>query len=134
MAERHLGPGRVLVACYALFVVAAGARSAVQLSTHASRAPLAYGLSALAAVIYACGLVLLVRADRHPDGSRGPALVCCGVELAGVVGVGLSTVVTKFPDDTVWSGFGRGYGFVPLVLPLLATWWLLAGRRSAEVA
>lgn len=122
------------MACYALFVVAAGARSAVQLSTHASRAPVAYGLSALAAVVYACGLVLLVRADRHPEHSRGPALVCCAVELVGVIGVGLSTVVTTFPDATVWSGFGRGYGFVPLVLPVLAGWWLLAGRRSDEPA
>jgi hypothetical protein len=134
MAERPVGPGRVLVACYALFVVAAGARSAVQLSTHASRAPVPYGLSALAAVVYACGLVLLVRADRHPDASRVPALACCAVELAGVVAVGLSTVVTTFPDDTVWSGFGRGYGFVPLLLPVLAGWWLLAGRRSRQPA
>jgi hypothetical protein len=134
MADRELGPGRVLAACYALFVVAAGARSAVQLSTHASRAPVAYGLSALAAVIYACGLVLLVRADRNAGASRVPALVCCVVELAGVIGVGLSTVVSAFPDDTVWSGFGRGYGFVPLVLPILAGWWLLAGRRSAQAA
>ena len=134
MAERAVGPGRVLVACYALFVVAAGARSAVQLSTHASRAPVAYGLSALAAVVYACGLVLLVRAERNPDASRVPALVCCAVELAGVLGVGLATVVTAFPDDTVWSGFGRGYGFVPLALPVLAAWWLRSLSRSAQPA
>jgi hypothetical protein len=29
-----------------------------------------------------------------------------------------------FPDDTVWSGFGRGYGYVPLALPVLGLLWL----------
>ena len=41
------GPGRVLVALYALFALAAGARAAVQLATQYSEAPLAYLLSAL---------------------------------------------------------------------------------------
>ena len=29
-----------------------------------------------------------------------------------------------FPDDTVWSRFGSGYGWVPAVLPLLGLAWL----------
>ena len=28
-------------------------------------------------------------------------------------------VPAAFPDKTVWSHFGSGYGFVPLVLPVL---------------
>lgn len=117
----HARAGRVLLTCYGLFVVAAGARSAVQLFTHADRAPLAYWLSALAAVVYAAGLVLLARRARLA------ALLCCCVELAGVLVVGVSTVVFPwaFPDATVWSSFGLGYGFVPVVLPVLAGWWLL---------
>jgi hypothetical protein len=29
----------------------------------------------------------------------------------------------------VWSGYGEGYGFLPLVLPVLGLWWL---RRSGS--
>jgi hypothetical protein len=47
MAE--LGFGRVLVAVYPLFALAAGARALVQLATAPSRAPVAYVLSAVAA-------------------------------------------------------------------------------------
>lgn len=117
---REIGPGRVLLWVYGLFVVAAGARSAVQLSTHAGRAPLAYALSAVAAVVYAVGLVLLA------GGRRRAATVWCGLELLGVVTVGVASTAAprSFPDATVWSHFGSGYGFVPLVLPILALWWL----------
>ena len=37
-----------------------------------------------------------------------------------------------FPDDTVWSGFGRGYGFVPLVLPIAGLRWLIHTGRVAR--
>jgi hypothetical protein len=35
-----------------------------------------------------------------------------------------------FPDATVWSDFGRGYGFVPLALPILGLLWLRAVGRQ----
>jgi hypothetical protein len=35
---------------------------------------------------------------------------------------------SAFPDATVWSDFGQGYGYVPLILPIVGLWWLL--RRS----
>lgn len=124
-----VGPGRVLLAVYVLFVVAAGSRGAVQLATHASRAPLAYGLSALASVVYVVGLVLLARVERRPDTGRRVAAAWCGLELAGVVTVGVLSVgwPAWFRDDSVWSRFGQGYGFVPLVLPVLALAWLRRG-------
>ena len=46
------GFGRVLVAVYGLFALAATARSAVQIATKFHEAPLAYLLSAFAAVVY----------------------------------------------------------------------------------
>jgi len=49
-----------------------------------------------------------------------------------VLVVGVLTLVdaADFPDETVWSGFGRGYGYVPLVLPVLGLVWLWrTGRR-----
>lgn len=119
------GPGRVLVGLYALFALSAGARAAVQIATDFDRAPLAYLLSAAAAAIYLVATIGLVRGGR---GGRALALACCSVELAGVLIVGTLTVfdASAFPDATVWSRFGSGYGFVPLVLPVLGLLWLRA--------
>jgi hypothetical protein len=36
-----------------------------------------------------------------------------------------------FPDATVWSGYGSGYGFVPLVLPVFGLLWLRRWSRRA---
>jgi hypothetical protein len=117
------GPGRVLVGLYALFALAAGARAGVQIATKFHQAPLAYLLSAVAAVIY---LVATVGFVRGGVGGRRLATVCCSIELAGVLAVGTASLVdpAAFPHATVWSGFGRGYGFVPLVLPVLGLLWL----------
>jgi len=116
------GPGRVLRAAYAILALAAGARALVQLGTDAGEAPLAYALSALAAVVYGLIAATIASPER-----RGLTIAACSLELAGVLAVGALTVADPalFPDDTVWSWFGRGYGFVPLVLPPLALWWLL---------
>jgi cytochrome bd-type quinol oxidase subunit 2 len=135
MAERSVGratntgPGRVLVGVYALFAVAAGARSVVQIATKFSEAPLAYVLSAVAAVIY---LVAAIGLARSGERGRRVALVCCTVELIGVLAVGTYSLVEPeaFPDETVWSGYGMGYGFVPLVLPVLGLLWLRRTRPS----
>ena len=118
------GPGRLLIAVYAIFALAATARSGVQLSTKFSEAPLAYLLSAFAAVVYVVATVSLAR------GSRRVATAACGVELAGVLAVGLASVLDRaaFPDATVWSVFGMGYGFVPLVLPVVGLYWLRRTR------
>jgi hypothetical protein len=34
-----------------------------------------------------------------------------------------------WPDKTVWTGFGSGYGWIPLLLPMLALWALIRARR-----
>ena len=124
------GPGRVLVGVYAVFALAAGARAAVQLATRFDEAPVAYLLSALAAVVYVVATVGLARGGRS---GRRTAMTACAVELAGVLVVGTLSLVDPeaFPDATVWSGFGQGYGYVPLVLPVLGLLWL---RHQAEGA
>jgi hypothetical protein len=132
------GPGRVLVALYGIFALAAGARAAVQLATQFSEAPVAYVLSAVAAVIYLVAMAALVRGGA---GGRRAAVAACSVELAGVLVVGTLSLTDRaaFPDSTVWSGYGSGYGFVPLVLPVLGLLWLrhkamLARERAGDDA
>jgi cytochrome bd-type quinol oxidase subunit 2 len=119
----NTGPGRVLISVYGLFAVAATSRAAVQLATKFHEAPVAYLLSAAAAVIYVIATVALARSTPT---SRRVALVACSVELAGVLVVGTLSLLDPdlFPDETVWSGYGSGYGFVPLVLPVLGLLWL----------
>ena len=118
------GPGRLLVAVYAVFALAASSRAALQLLTRFDEAPVAYVLSAVAALVYVVAAVALGR------GLRRLALWAVGFELVGVLVVGTVSLVLRdaFPDETVWSLYGIGYGFVPLVLPVLGLLRLRATR------
>jgi hypothetical protein len=124
------GPGRLLVGVYGLFALSASARAGVQIATKFSHAPVAYLLSAFAAVVYVIATVTL--ANGSPT-ARRIAVLSCSVELAGVVAVGTWSLLDKatFPDATVWSGYGSGYGFVPLVLPVFGLLWLRYWSRRA---
>lgn len=117
---------RVLVAAYTVLAVAAGARAGVQLATRAGEAPVPYALSAVAALVYLVLAVALRRRGRW----LAVAAVAAAAELAGVLAIGTAERlgVVAWPDQTVWSGYGAGYGFAPLVLPVVA---LVVLRRQA---
>jgi len=125
--SRRSGPGRILITVYGVFAVAATSRAGFQIATRFDEAPVAYLLSAFAAVVYVVATVTLARSGRL---SHRIAVTSCSVELAGVLIVGTYSLLDRaaFPDATVWSGYGEGYGFVPLVLPVLGLLWL---RRTA---
>ena len=127
------GAGRVLVAVYGLFALSATARAAVQLATQFDEAPVAYLLSAVAGLVYIVATVTLARGDRA---SRRVATVAIVVELVGVLTVGTLSIVdpAAFPRATVWSAYGIGYAFVPLVLPVLGLLWLRHTRPTAPTA
>jgi cytochrome bd-type quinol oxidase subunit 2 len=122
------GLGIILVALYGLFALAATGRATYQILADFEKAPIAYLLSALAAVIYLVATVALARGDRT---SVRVARVAISIELVGVLTVGLVSylVPSEFPDKTVWSHFGAGYGYVPLVLPVLGLLWLRYAAR-----
>ena len=124
---RRSGPHLVLLAVYAIFILAAGARSLVQILTDFSRAPLAYLLSLVAAATYVAGWFAIRRAAA---GRPAFAQVMLWVELAGVLIVGTLSLVRAdwFPDASVWSHYGSGYGWVPAVLPIAGLVWLYRGR------
>lgn len=127
-ASRSRGFTALLVIVYAIFAISATARSLVQILRDFDAAPVAYSLSLLAAITYIAVAVALVRGR---DGSRS-ALWLVIVELVGVLGVGTASLLAPdlFPDDTVWSVYGIGYGFIPLLLPIVALVYLLRGRRA----
>ena len=117
----------VLIAVYGIFAISATARSLVQMLRDFSFAPVAYVLSLLAAVTYIAVTIALVRGGRRSPLAR----VLCLAELAGVLIVGTLTFLdpSLFPDATVWSHYGQGYGFVPLLLPLVALFYLRRGGQ-----
>src|SRR6202020_388754 len=117
------GPGRLLVAIYGLFALSASARAGVQIATKFSHAPVAYLLSAFAGLVYILATVTLANGSQA---ARRIAVLSCSVELIGVLAVGTWSLTDRatFPDATVWSGYGSGYGFVPLVLPVFGLLWL----------
>ena len=116
-----------MVAVYGIFALAATARAAVQLITRFDEAPLAYLLSAFAAVVY---IVATLTLGRGSAASRRVAMVAVTTELIGVLAVGTASVLypAAFPRATVWSVYGSGYGFVPLLLPILGLLWLWRTR------
>ena len=130
---RRSGPGRVLIAVYGIFALAASSRAGVQIATKFHEAPVAYLLSAFAAAVYIVATVTLARSG--PTSYR-IAVTSCTVELIGVLAVGTFSVLdtSEFPDATVWSSYGIGYGFVPLVLPVLGLLWLRRVRRRTSGA
>lgn len=124
------GPGRIIVGVYAVLALAATGRSILQLVSYFDRAPLAYLLSTTAALVYLVATWALARNHRRL------AAWAIGFEMAGVLVVGLASYLVPhlFPDKTVWSHFGSGYGWVPLVLPMIGLWWLFRGVSRGQPA
>ena len=124
------GVHRTIVALYAVLSLAALGRSSYQIHSKFDEAPLAYTLSGVAAAVYVLATVAVALSAKPR--SRAIALGAITFELIGVLGIGALSLIRPelFPDATVWSQFGAGYVFIPLVLPMIGLWWLLRGSRS----
>jgi membrane protease YdiL (CAAX protease family) len=112
-----------LLAAYGILAFAAIGRSTYELIFKFDEAPLAYLLSAFAAVVYAVATWAIWRGDRR---AIRIGRISCTFEMIGVLTVGAITTINPdaLPVGTVWSYFGRDYGWLPLVVPALALWWL----------
>ena len=129
-SSRAVGVGRVLIAVYGVLALGATARSVVQIISHFDKAPVAYLLSALSGVVYIRATVALLGRGRA---WYLTAWITISFELLGVLVIGSLSIFDPqlFPADTVWSFFGRGYVFIPLLLPVLGMLWLYHRRPSA---
>jgi hypothetical protein len=130
--RRSLGVGRVLIVVYAILAIGATSRAVFQMATVYSTAPVAITLSALSGVIYIVATVALLRLGRI---WYRIAWITIGFELLGVIVIGtLSILVPSIfiqgsgIDGTVWSYYGYGYLFIPLMLPVLGMLWLRSRR------
>ena len=124
---QNLGVGRLLIAVYGIFALSATARASYQLVRKFEDAPVAYSLSLVSAITYILVTISLTKQSGRLASIAKPLVI---FELVGVVSVGvLSLAVPElFKHPSVWSEFGIGYGFLPLILPILALLWL--GRRA----
>ena len=129
-SRRVSGIGRLLIAVYGVLALAATGRSFVQIVRAFDEAPLAYSLSALAAVVYIIATLALT--GRSVRWYR-IAWITISFEMLGVLVVGTLSLVDPalFEHATVWSIYGSGYLFIPLVLPLLGMWWLARNPVAA---
>ena len=128
-SSRSLGVGRLLILVYAVFAVSSTARASFQVITKFEEAPLAYSLSLLSALVYILATVSLARSGTTWNKVASAAVV---FELVGVLSVGTLSFVAPelFDHASVWSGFGSGYGYLPLVLPILGLIWIRKARRG----
>lgn len=131
--DRLGGLGRVLIAVYIVLALAATFRSVYQIIAKFEEAPLAYSLSALAGVVYIVATIALIKRRGVWRTIAWAALV---FELCGVLVVGTLSIVAPglFGHPSVWSHFGSGYLFIPLVLPVLGLIWLARTGRAAREA
>jgi hypothetical protein len=130
-STRTLMIHRIVIALYAILTLAALGRSSFQVATKFDDAPLAYSLSAAAAVLYLVATITL--AYSALPAARSIATVALSIELVGVLAIGAASLAIPewFEDATVWSQFGLGYLFIPLFLPVLGLWWLRRGRHPS---
>ncbi|MGP7961134.1 hypothetical protein ACTVCO_10055 [Sanguibacter sp. A247] len=124
------GLGMLMITVYGIFALASTARAAYQISTKLDEAPVAFLLSGFAALLYVVATIALVRATPR---SRAIAWTSVTIEFVGVLSVGLVSFLRPelFPEATVWSHLGEGYGYVPLLLPVAGLWWLARTREAA---
>jgi hypothetical protein len=122
---QNRGVGTLVIAIYGVFALSASVRAGYQLLRKYEEAPLAYWLSLVAAVVYIVATFALAR------GNFALANKTLIFELAGVLIIGtLSlTVPSLFAHPSVWSFYGMGYGFIPLLLPMFGLWWLRRVKR-----
>lgn len=127
--DRLGGLGRVLISVYLVLAIAATFRSVYQIITKFDEAPLAYSLSALAGVVYIVATIALIKRRGIWRTIAWAALL---FELCGVLIVGVLSIVMPqlFGHPSVWSFFGSGYLFIPLVLPIAGLLWLSRTGRA----
>ncbi len=131
--HRSLGVGLVLIFVYGILAIGATSRAVYQFATFYSSARVPITLSALSGVVYIVATLALLLPGRT---WYRVAWITISFELLGVIVVGTLSLLdptifagsAKVAFGTVWSYYGIGYVFIPLVLPVLGMLWLRSRR------
>lgn len=120
------GVGSLVIAIYGIFSLSASVRAIYQLIRKFDEAPIAYSLSLVSGLVYILATYALVTKKYSL------AKATLYFELFGVSLVGLLSLLAPelFAHPSVWSYFGMGYGFIPLVLPIFGLWWLSRSKNA----
>lgn len=127
-SSRTLGVGRLLILVYAVFAISSTARASFQMITKFEEAPVSYSLSLLSALVYLLATVSLAKSG---PAWKTIALASVIFELIGVLTIGVISLLVPelFVEASIWSGFGSGYGYLPLLLPILGLLWI---RKTSQ--
>jgi len=122
-----------LLAAYSILALAAVGRSTYELIFKFDDAPVPYTFSVIAAAIYLVAVWAIWRGDAL---GVKVGKVACTIELVGVLAIGTLTTLgdSAFDVGTVWSFYGLDYGWLPLVVPALALWWLFTRDPGDEMS
>lgn len=116
----------LLTLVYGFWAVAALSRAIYQ---YLVRRPESFVPTHISAFVGALYLLILLGLRRRSRRAWSITFALLVVELAGVLVVGAVDLIWRpFPYTTVWSGFGAGYLYIPLVLPIVGIWWMLRAR------
>jgi hypothetical protein len=128
-AKTARGASDVLGFFYALWSFSALGRSSYE---YLFKRPTTYIPAHLSTFVGLLYILIIVGLRRRSPRWWRLTLALLIVELAGVLIVGTIDVVWRpFPYATVWSNYGVGYFFMPLLLPFAGLWWML--RKATRI-
>lgn len=117
--------GYVLGVSYPVLALSTGVRAVYQLAGFKEGASTtAAVLSLVASICYLAASIGFFKRERW---AWWLSVCALGFEMSMVLVIGTITTINPdiFGDETVWSRYGMGYGFFPLIQPLLGLIWLL---------
>ncbi|QKD79812.1 MULTISPECIES: hypothetical protein [Actinomyces] len=117
------GLSRILVGVTAVFGLVVLCPAVVSLIRHPDQAPVLDAIDAVAGALY---LMLAVCMAHNGRRMRMIGWVCLGGLLSGAMLLGLLTITGTAPEleASFLAHGGRGHGYLPLVLPIMAAFWM----------
>lgn len=117
--------GYVLGVSYPVLALSTGVRAVYQLAGFKEGASTTAAVLSL--VASSCYLAASIGFFKRERWAWWLSVCTLGFEMSMVLLIGSLTTINPdiFGDETVWSRYGMGYGFFPLIQPLLGLIWLL---------